>query len=46
VLNVPKSDVRVIKGLKSRDKVITVADIDGDGEEFISKIRDILKSAV
>ncbi|PVH88024.1 YggU-like protein [Cadophora sp. DSE1049] len=48
VLKCPKSDVEVIRGLKSRDKTVAVAgfDVKGDEKSCIAKIRDQLQSAV
>ncbi|KAL2072229.1 hypothetical protein VTL71DRAFT_11572 [Oculimacula yallundae] len=47
VLRCPKSDVEVIRGLKSRDKTVAVAgfDADGNGESCISRIRDEFRKA-
>ncbi|KAH7382807.1 hypothetical protein BKA64DRAFT_169702 [Cadophora sp. MPI-SDFR-AT-0126] len=48
VLNCPKSDVEVIRGLKSRDKTVAVAgfDVKGGEKSCIAKIRDQLECAV
>ncbi|KAG2412766.1 hypothetical protein HFD88_010323 [Aspergillus terreus] len=49
ILRVPKSNVDVIRGLKSRDKVISIADleIDTENEEnFLRNIRHKLEEAV
>ncbi|TVY71431.1 UPF0235 protein [Lachnellula suecica] len=47
VLKHPKSDVEVIRGLKSRDKTIAIGGIDvkGDEQKCISSIRAQLQSA-
>ncbi|KAL4887582.1 DUF167-domain-containing protein [Aspergillus karnatakaensis] len=48
VLGVAKSDVDVVKGLKSRDKVISVAGlvVENDSEEqFLEKVRKQLETA-
>ncbi|KAH8687467.1 hypothetical protein BGZ60DRAFT_475537 [Tricladium varicosporioides] len=47
VLKCPKSDVEVIRGLKSREKTIAIAGIDakGDEEKCISSIRAQLETA-
>lgn len=44
----PKSDVEVVRGLKSRDKTVAIAgiDIEGDENSCISRIRDKLENAV
>ncbi|RDL32530.1 YggU-like protein [Venustampulla echinocandica] len=48
VLKCPKSDVEVVRGLKSRDKTIAISGIDvkGDEQKCISGIRDQLLNAV
>jgi len=48
VLKCPKSDVEVIRGVKSRDKTVAVAGIDtkGDEKSCISKIRQQLESSM
>ncbi|XMA13913.1 hypothetical protein WAI453_006704 [Rhynchosporium graminicola] len=48
VLKCPKSDVEVIRGLKSRDKTVVVAgmDIKEDGENSNSRVGDQLQRAV
>jgi len=48
VLNVPKSDVRVVRGAKSRNKVIAVAEVDlkDDEEGLVSRIQEVLKNAI
>ncbi|KAH7369853.1 hypothetical protein BKA65DRAFT_386591 [Rhexocercosporidium sp. MPI-PUGE-AT-0058] len=47
-LKCPKSDVEVIRGLRSRDKTVAVAgcDMNGGEEKCISKIKDQLQSAI
>jgi len=47
VLKVPKSDVEVIKGFKSREKTLAITGIDakGDGQSCISKVREQLQNA-
>ncbi|KAF8866122.1 YggU-like protein [Acephala macrosclerotiorum] len=48
LLRRPKSDVEVIRGLKSRDKTIAIAgiDVEGDEEKCISWIKEQLENAV
>lgn len=48
MLGCSKSDIEVIRGLKSRDKTVAVAgfDVKGGTESRILKIRDLLESAV
>ncbi|PSS09106.1 hypothetical protein M430DRAFT_128011, partial [Amorphotheca resinae ATCC 22711] len=48
VLNCPKSDIEVIRGLKSRDKTIAISGIDirEDEQSCISKIRAQLQTAI
>ncbi|KAL4942623.1 hypothetical protein BDV06DRAFT_221977 [Aspergillus oleicola] len=49
VFNVPKSDVGVIHGLKSRDKILCISDLDigkGTEEEFLEKAGRQLQDAV
>ncbi len=43
----PKSDVEVIKGFKSREKTLAVMGIDAKGDEqsCISKVREQLQNA-
>jgi uncharacterized protein YggU (UPF0235/DUF167 family) len=47
-LKCPKSDVEVIRGLKSRDKTVAIAGVDvkGDEQSCISRIRDQLEKAI
>jgi len=48
-LKCPKSDVEVIRGLKSRDKTIAVAGVDapnGDVQGCIERIKGLLQSAI
>jgi len=47
ILKVPKSDVQIIKGLKSREKLLAITGIDakGDAQSCISKIREQLQNA-
>lgn len=49
VLNVAKSDVAVVQGLKTRDKVLSVADLDIGIEkegDFVRKFEQQLRDAV
>ncbi|OJJ64906.1 hypothetical protein ASPSYDRAFT_39679 [Aspergillus sydowii CBS 593.65] len=49
VLNVPKSDVGVIHGMKSRDKIISIANLEigAEGEEeYLQKAHQQLQEAV
>ncbi|TVY34255.1 UPF0235 protein [Lachnellula occidentalis] len=48
VLKCPKSDVEVVRGMKSRDKTVAIGGIDmkGDAEKCISGIRQRLENAV
>ncbi|TVY56941.1 UPF0235 protein [Lachnellula cervina] len=48
VLKCPKSDVEVVRGMKSRDKTVAIGGIDmkGDEEKCISGIRERLENAV
>ncbi|KAL4890062.1 hypothetical protein BDV59DRAFT_204661 [Aspergillus ambiguus] len=48
ILRVPKSNVDVIRGLKSRDKVISIADVDiaGNEERYLQQLRQQLEEAV
>jgi uncharacterized protein len=48
VLNRPKSDIEVIRGMKSRDKTISIArvDVKGNEEDYISKVRAQLQTAI
>jgi uncharacterized protein len=47
-LKCPKSDVEIIRGLKSRDKTVAIANVDvkGDEQSSISRIRDQLEKAI
>ncbi|KAN0101804.1 hypothetical protein V8E51_012314 [Hyaloscypha variabilis] len=47
VFKCPKSDIKIIRGLKSRVKTVAIAgiDIEENGEECISRIRRQLQSA-
>jgi uncharacterized protein YggU (UPF0235/DUF167 family) len=47
-LKCPKSDVEVIRGLKSRDKTVAIAgvNVEGDEQSCISRIRDQLEKAI
>ncbi|KAG9237842.1 hypothetical protein BJ875DRAFT_452580 [Amylocarpus encephaloides] len=47
-LKCPKSDVEVVRGLKSRDKTVAIAGIEmkGDGQISISDILTKLQSAI
>ncbi|KAF4625965.1 hypothetical protein G7Y89_g12198 [Cudoniella acicularis] len=47
ILKCPKSDVEVIRGMKSRDKTVAICGIDmqGDEQKCISGIRAQLESA-
>jgi uncharacterized protein YggU (UPF0235/DUF167 family) len=47
-LKCPKSDVEVIRGLKSRDKTVAVSgfDIRGDEKNFMSKLQEKLEGAI
>jgi hypothetical protein len=48
VLKCPKSDVEIIRELKSRDKTVAIAgvDVQGDEQSCISRIRDQLEKAI
>lgn len=48
ILRVPKSEVEIVKGSKSRDKTLAITGIDAKGDEqgCIAKIRDQLQNAV
>lgn len=49
MLNVPKSDVGVIHGMKSRDKIISIANLEigAEGEEeYLQKAHQQLQEAV
>ncbi|TVY89771.1 UPF0235 protein [Lachnellula willkommii] len=48
VLKCPKSDVEIVRGMKSRNKTVAIGGIDtkGDEEKCISGIRERLENAV
>ncbi|TVY30859.1 UPF0235 protein [Lachnellula hyalina] len=48
VLNCPKSDVEIVRGMKSRNKTVAIEGIDikGDEEKCISGIREKFENAV
>jgi len=48
VLKIPGSNIEVVKGTKSREKTIEIAEIDvkGNEEEFIATLRRRLQNAV
>lgn len=49
MLNVPKSDVGVIHGLKSRDKIISIANLEigmESEEEYLQRAHQQLEEAV
>ncbi len=47
VLKCPKSDVEVVRGLKSRDKTIAVSvDAKGDEQQAVSDVREKIEDAV
>lgn len=47
VLNVPKSDVEIIKGMKSREKTVLISNITGtqSSEEEVERVKNILQGA-
>ncbi|KAL3426261.1 hypothetical protein PVAG01_03052 [Phlyctema vagabunda] len=46
VLNVPKSDVEVIRGLKSREKTVSVTGVQGNNElACLERVGQLLQSA-
>jgi uncharacterized protein YggU (UPF0235/DUF167 family) len=45
VLQWPKSDIAIIRGLKSRDKIVAITGVDVT-EGLIEKVRGLLLSAV
>jgi uncharacterized protein YggU (UPF0235/DUF167 family) len=47
VLRVAKSDVEVIKGMKSREKMVAVrTDVKGTAEEEVNRVRAVLEGTV
>lgn len=46
VLGVPKSRLQLTHGMKSRDKMVVLGDVKGDGHEYAKTIRDMLDRAV
>lgn len=47
VLGIPKSDVQIAHGLKSRDKTVAVTGVLAQGDESacLSRVRDLLEEA-
>lgn len=43
VLGVPRSRLSLTHGLKSRDKIIVLGDVEGDGQEFANQVLDLLR---
>jgi uncharacterized protein YggU (UPF0235/DUF167 family) len=48
VLKCPKSDVEIIRGLKSRDKTVAITgiDVDGDEQRCITRIRKQMEGSI
>ncbi|KAF2835642.1 hypothetical protein M501DRAFT_941308, partial [Patellaria atrata CBS 101060] len=48
VLNVPKSDVQIAKGMKSRDKIVVMGNFQANGseEDVVNKTKEKLQEAV
>ncbi|KAH7115168.1 hypothetical protein B0J11DRAFT_584474 [Dendryphion nanum] len=49
ILKVPKSDVTITKGLKSRDKIVTINNLsfgDGTANDEIERIKIVLQQGV
>ena len=45
ILGVPKSKLHLSRGMKSRDKTVTMEDVNGDGEEYARTVLDTLRRA-
>ena len=45
-LSVPKSDVEIVKGLKSREKTVMIrnTNVSGTAEEYVERIKSILQT--
>jgi uncharacterized protein YggU (UPF0235/DUF167 family) len=48
ILNIPKSDIEVAKGLKSRDKIVVIGGINPEGDEdgCIARIRGKIQDSI
>ncbi|PMD14034.1 hypothetical protein NA56DRAFT_711399 [Hyaloscypha hepaticicola] len=48
IFKCPKSDIKIIQGLKSQEKTVSISGLEfrGDNEKCISRIREQLESAV
>ncbi|EFY99619.1 DUF167 domain protein [Metarhizium robertsii] len=44
-IGIPKSRFRFVSGIKSRDKVVAIGDIQGDGPEYTETILRLLREA-